>query len=397
MRLVSDKLTFLFQAEQEACSGQNVRLREHKLGDGSLTVMVVIRIFALVAMVACASGQTGVPFFRAEDVRPHGAAEPHPLVPGLPTWIFGAKLSRFPGCAAQNVMDPATYKTELCGTRVLVGGIEARLIFVSPDQINLVLPDHPWENEMVSVQVIHDDLASTSVPVRFGFNRPTLSLAAPALAGMPVWVRVEKPWGKGWLRYPSHTEPWDLGPGIFDVRFQGQELGILSLLPYSPPRFGGMIGLPREVPPKYLNRVPLHLVYSFDRPGTYQIRYTEYRDPRGTAPNAVYQQSEWTAIEVLPSTAEQHRTWFQALAASPPNETVELLSNFLPSLLAARDEPAVRLLAPYLESPDSLVRQYAAYALNYFDSGLLQRLLPGRKPLRGAVRGSTAFIKVSIR
>ena len=347
-------------------------------------VMAAILIFALAAIVACAFGQDGVPFFRVEDVRPHGAEEPHPLVPGLLAWIFGANLSRSPGCTAQNTMDPATYKTELCGTRVLVGGIDAKLIFVSPRQINLVLPEHPWENEMVSVQVIHDDLASDMVPVRFGFNRPILALAAPAFTGMPVWVRVEKPWGKGSLRYPFYTAPWDIGPGQFEVRFQEQELGIISPPPYHP--FGGSIGLPREVPPKYLYRVPLHLVYSFDRPGTYQVRYTEYRDGRGPADKTVYQQSEWTAIEVLPSTAEQRRAWLQALAASPPEETVELLSNFLPSLLAARDEPALRLLAPYLGSPDSLVRQYAAYALNYFDSGLLQRVLPGRQPLRGGIR-----------
>jgi hypothetical protein len=45
---------------------------------------------------------------------------------------------------------------------------------------------------------------------------------------------------------------------------------------------------------------------------------------------------------MLPSAAEKHRTWFQALAASPPEETVELLSNLLPSLLAARDETTLR-------------------------------------------------------
>ncbi len=38
-----------------------------------------------------------------------------------------------------------------------------------------------------------------------------------------------------------------------------------------------MIGLAHEVPKEYLNRVPLHLVYRFDRPGIYQVRYTEYR------------------------------------------------------------------------------------------------------------------------
>lgn len=363
------------------------RHREH-WGEGrSPIVMDLIRVFALVAMAGGVFGQAPAPVFLAKDVRPQGAAEPHPLVPGLPAWIFGTDLGSSPGCSAQNLMDRTTYKTELCGTRVLVGGIETLLIYVSPEQINLVLPEHSWENEMVSVQVTRNGVASASVPVHFGFNRPILSLAAPAFAGMPVWVRVEKPWGKGWLRYPVFTEPWDLGSGEFEVRFEGQALSILSALPYLPPSMGGMtILLPGEVPAKYLHRAPLHLVYGFDRAGTYDVRYTEYRGGSGPADRTVHQQSDWTAIEVPSPTAEQRRRWFRALAASPPNETVELLSNFLPSVLAARDEPALRILAPYLEHKNSLVRQYAAYALNYFDPGLLQRVLPGRKPARGGIR-----------
>lgn len=339
----------------------------------------------MAAIAAAALGQAP-PFFRAEDVRPHGAAKPYPLVPGLLTWIFGRNLSRVPGCTVEKFMNPATYKTELCGTRVLVGGIEARLIYVSDRQINLVLPDHPWENQMVDFQVIRDGLASPVVPVHFGFNRPVLSLAAPAYAGMPVWVRVEKPWGKGWLRYPAHLEPWDLGGGWFAVRFEGKELATLPL-PYLAVVFGGgMIGLPGEVPEKYLNRAPLHLVYDFSRPGTYMVQYTEYRYRPGSAEKTVYQQSEWTAIEVLPSTAEQRRAWFRSLAENAPGDVVELMSNYLPSLLAARDEPTLRLLARYLDHPNSLIQQYAGYALNYFDAALLQRVVPGRRPLRGGVR-----------
>jgi hypothetical protein len=284
-------------------------------------------------------------------------------------------------------MDPRTYKKELCGTRVLVGGIEAELIAVMPGQINLVVPQHQWENEMVGFQVIRDGRVSAVVPVYFGFNRPVISLAAAAFAGMPVWVRVDVPWGKGWLRYPFYTEPWDLGGGSFDVRFQGRELPVLASLPYPPPPgLGMMVALPREVPAKYLHRVPLHLVYPLDRPGTYHVRYTEYRIEPRSAQKTVYLQSDWTPIEVLPPTAGQRGAWFRTLTASPPDDTIELLSNFLPSLLAERDEPALRVLARYLDSPDRLVREYAAYALNYFDSKLLRRVVPGRQPLRGGVR-----------
>ncbi len=61
------------------------------------------------------------------------------------------------------------------------------------------------------------------------------------------------------------------------------------------------------------------------------------------------------------------------------------MANYLPSLLAARDETVFRILARYLDSPDQVLRTYAGYALNYFDSALLQRVVPGREPLRGAV------------
>lgn len=345
-----------------------------------------IRVLVLFVAVGCLAAQTGVPRFRAEDVRPHGSAEPHPLVPGMLTWIFGVNLSRSSGCVVENGMDPKTYRAELCGTRVLVDGIEASLIAVLPGQINLVLPGHPWENEMVPFQIIRDGVPSAIVPVYFGFNRPVISLPQPAYAGMPVWVRVEKPWGKGWLRYPYYTEPWEIGPGSFEVRFQGQDLPLLSSLPYPPVGNGWMIGLPREVPQKYLHRVPLHLVFSLDRPGIYQVRYTEYRIRPREAAKAVHLQSEWTAIEILPSTIQMRNAFFAGLAGAHPADTVELLADYLPSILAWRDESALRLLARYLESPDHLVRTYAAYGLNYFSSDLLRRVVPGREPLRGGVR-----------
>lgn len=349
-------------------------------------VMTVLAI-VLLAAAAGAFGEVGVPHFRAEDVRPHGSADPYPLTPGIVAWIFGEYLSGPSGCSADNLMDPATYKTELCGTRVEVGGIAARLIAVLPGQINLVLPDHPWENEMVGFRIIRDGRASATVPVYFGFNQPVVSLDGPVFAGMPVWVRVQKPWGKGWLRYPFRTEPWDMGPGSFEVRFEGRELPMLPVLPRFPPIGwgGGMMGLPGEVPGKYRHRLPLHLLYPLDRPGIYEIRYTEYRSQPGSGARTPYQRSDWTAIELLPSTPEQRRAWFEALAASPPGDTVGLLADFLPSLLARRDEAALRVLARYLDSPDKRIRQYAAYASTYFDAGLRRKVVPGREPLRGGV------------
>ena len=341
-----------------------------------------MRPIALLAAAACAFAQA--PRFGAGDVRPQGSAEPRPLLPGIGIWIFGENLG--PNCAVTNAMDPATYKTELCGVRVLFGDIPARLLYTSPGQINLIAPDHPWENEMVNVQVIHEGGVSVLVPVRFGVDRPILSVAGAAFAGMPVWIHVEMPVGRGSPRYPHWTVPWDLAPGRFEVRFEGRDLAALPQLPMAPPIPGGrMVGLPHEPAAKFLRRAPLHLLYALDRPGTYEVRYTETRFDPGARKETLYQQSEWTRMEVQPATAGQRLAWLAKLAASPPSDPVELIADYLPSLLAVRNETVLRILARYLDASDPVLSTYARYALNYFDPALLHRIVPGREPLRGFV------------
>ena len=340
-----------------------------------------MRLAIFLAALSCAFAQSP-PAFELRDIRPQGAADPHPLLPGLGVWIFGQHLG--PPCGVANMMDPATYKEELCGVRVLFGGIPARLLFTSPTQINLIAPQHQWENEDVNVQVVNENGASAVVPVHFGINRPVLSLAEPAFAGMPVWVHVENPYGKGSLRYPHRSEPWEFGSGRFDVRFDGKDLPLLPEIPYAGGFFTGMVGLAHEPPAAYRERAPLHLAYAFDRPGTYEIRYTETRRTPGGG-LTVYQQSDWARIEVRPSTPAQRQAWLLKMLASPPTDPVEVLANYLPSLLAVRDEAVLRVVAKYLDSPDQILQRYAAYALNYFEPKLRQRVVPGREPMRGGV------------
>ncbi|MCX6608949.1 MAG: hypothetical protein NTV52_35895, partial [Acidobacteria bacterium] len=149
---------------------------------------------------------------------------------------------------------------------------------------------------------------------------------------------------------------------------------------------GGSMSLSSSVPKAFLDRVPLHLVYPMDRPGRYEVRYTEFRHRPGSTERTVYQQSDWTALEVGASTAAQRRAWFNALTASRPNDVVTVLADCLPSLLAERSEASLRILARYLAFRDRRIRQYAEYALNYFDAGMRRRVVPGREPLRGGVR-----------
>jgi hypothetical protein len=94
----------------------------------------------------------------------------------------------------------------------------------------------------------------------------------------------------------------------------------------------------------------------------------------------------WTRIEVNLSTLAQRRRSFEKLVAGRPKDTTELLAGFLTSILATRDEAALRVVAQYLDSADPVLNRYASYALNNFDPALLARVVPRRRPLRGGVR-----------
>ncbi len=59
------------------------------------------------SFAAALASQAPPPSFEAHDVRPQGAAEPHPLLPGMGVWIFGEHLSRR-SCSVPNTSDPKT-------------------------------------------------------------------------------------------------------------------------------------------------------------------------------------------------------------------------------------------------------------------------------------------------
>ncbi len=71
------------------------------------------------------------------------------------------------------------------------------------------------------------------------------------------------------------------------------------------------------------------------------------------------------------------------LAGATP---AEIVADYLPSVLALREERALHALEPYLDHPNLVVRRYAGYALYYFDTDLRRRVLPGREPPSGFVR-----------
>jgi hypothetical protein len=69
-------------------------------------------------------------------------------------------------------------------------------------------------------------------------------------------------------------------------------------------------------------------------------------------------ESDWTTIEVQPAQPEA--------APAAPRDPYEIVSDFLPNLLAVRDVATWAIVAGYLDDPNEEVRRYAAASLGYW-------------------------------
>lgn len=308
------------------------------------------------------------PSFTAAGVVPAMESRTAPLTPGILVSIYGTRLGPKKACTARN--DYAGYPAELCGVRVTIAGVTARLLYVHSLQINLQTPVTTPTEGRLAVVVTHQGVSSAAVPVRFAPRRARLRLDGPASVHMPVWIRLElpKPWNWGDpIRYPITIRPGDFGAHEFEVRRDGVPLPraawpfrIGTEGPHGVGGLGGnLLGLPAE--PKRRGRLPLHLVYRFDTPGDYEVRYQgfDWRYPRELH---VLARSAWTKIQIQPYSEEQRETWLRQQERSAPQDVVELLSDYLPSLLALRDARVLRVLERYRSNPNSLVREYVARA-----------------------------------
>ena len=80
---------------------------------------------------------------------------------------------------------------------------------------------------------------------------------------------------------------------------------------------------------------------------------------------------DWTKIEILPADTSERERWLADKVANAPTDTADLLADFLPSVLGSPDDETLRILLPYLDHPDRLVRDYAMYGLTYWPNNLI--------------------------
>jgi hypothetical protein len=115
---------------------------------------------------------------------------------------------------------------------------------------------------------------------------------------------------------------------------------------------------------KHPGRLPLHLQYRFETPGAYEVRYTRKADQFGPRRDEALFRSAWTRMEVLPAEPAQ--------LASPPQDPVEILSDFLPTILGGSDGERLSVVLDYLYHPEEIVRRYAANGLGYWPDDEVQ-------------------------
>lgn len=138
-------------------------------GGGSLTTILVRSagdVAALTGAVVVEAEFSGAPSFSAAGVANAASFTAGPIAPGELISIFGLDLGPAEPASITG-FDPATglLPTELGGVRVTIDGIEAPLIFVSADQLNLQAPYELAGRPSARIVVTNGDLASAGVTI----------------------------------------------------------------------------------------------------------------------------------------------------------------------------------------------------------------------------------------
>lgn len=117
-------------------------------------------------------------------------------------------------------------------------------------------------------------------------------------------------------------------------------------------------------------RLPLHIWFDIQRPGRYALRWNyEWPQFEGNKPVTKRVSSAWITFNVQPSNPEDREKWLRHLFVDPNQSFVDLLGDYIPSLVAAApDESALHGIAAQLYSNDQ-VAELAAEALAFFPEG----------------------------
>jgi hypothetical protein len=199
-----------------------------------------------------------------------------------------------------------------------------------------------------------------------GVENFQIHVTNPSYTGLPVWIYAElnSPLE---IRYPYGEDPEDFGPNRLELT---REHHLLEQLPFKPWVGGGGILDGSIAPPSSpKNRLPLHLLYSLDKPGMYSVRWTLVRNnfQNGQMTETIVAQSDWLDFEIRPSTPEQRKGWFEEHRKKISGDAGEFVGDFLPSLLAnVPDQRGLEMVLEQMYSNQPLISGCALGSLRFF-------------------------------
>ncbi len=358
-------------------------LEARAVSEIEMTIRAGVGAMAAALCAWAAGGQA--PRFGADGVT-RGERRARTVEAGALMTIYGEHLAEA-GTRCEGARDgspgAAGYPEELCGTRVLVGGKAAGMIYVSEGQVNFQAPGETPDSGVVEVRVVAGGVASAGVPMPAGAEKTELSIEGTAYTGMPVWLRVDPPAGRPWeIRYPYVLGPAGFGCNDVEVRRDGKAM------PRQPgarwERHGivfagnicGSYGLREEPEKRVLNRLPLHLLYRFEEPGIYEVRLTLLGAPAGFAVQEEEgEATEWMRFEVHEAGAGQRAEWLRGVRARGLVRETEALTDLLPAVLGVADEESLGIVTAYLYHTSRSVRGFALKGLSYWPEEEVRRRL----------------------
>jgi len=259
---------------------------------------------------------------------------------------------------------------------------------VNADQINFQIPAEAPAEGIVPIQVCVEAVCSDPVLMEFTSKDILLRFPGTAYVHMPIWIQVEIPMNPD-FDYPFNSCPWDFGGYDFEIRRDGHALSSIPK-PECPHRTTGFFNLSRS------SKLPLHLFYQFDSPGTYEIRLSGpilTADLTGVARTGY---SDWTEITVEAHSEQLRDAWLGGIAkrADKPVEWRQS-GDLIPSLLAWPDEKALTTLLRFLPppppsrfsgvtccglgGPNQVMHCVAPTALAAFSEASLQKTVPAAR------------------
>lgn len=208
-------------------------------------------------------------------------------------------------------------------------------------------------------------LSAAQLPESHVPSKPLLiSVDEPAFLGEPIWVNektrptpysiVGGECSRLELLYDGKpVPPWPVKPVIL-VQGTGRSLpsDCMDTALYNPSRG---------------KRIPLHIWFHIQQPGRYALRWNyEWPQFEGTKPVTKRVSSPWITFTVHASSPEDREKWLRKLLAHPDESARYLLSDYIPTLVAAApDERALHAIAAQLYSSDQTAAM-ATEALAFF-------------------------------